>query len=151
MALIPIAEWALSHKIAPVTARQKAQRGSIPAVKMGRDWFIEESTPNTDNRIKSGTYINWRGTTMKEIKVNVINELEKLTADYHSVQLRRAALNVGIKHLKTQDCHEILNAFTKAHPEFTVYKLDDNTNASFFCSAFVSDNETPPLEEAACV
>ena len=60
MALIPIAEWALSHKIAPVTARQKAQRGSIPAVKMGRDWFIEESTKNTYKRIKNGKYLNFR-------------------------------------------------------------------------------------------
>ena len=87
---------------------------------------------------------------MKECKINVLNELERLTADYHSVQLRRAALNIGIKHLKTQECHEIINAFIKAHPDFKAYQLDDK-NASFFCSAFVSDNETPPTEENARV
>lgn len=88
---------------------------------------------------------------MKEYKINVLNELERLTADYHSVQLRRAALNIGIKHLKTQECHEIINAFIKAHPDFKAYQLDDDKSASFFCSAFVSDNETPPIEENARV
>lgn len=88
---------------------------------------------------------------MKEYKISVLNELEKLTADYHSVQLRRAALNVGVNHLKTQECHEVLNAFTKNHPEFKVYQLADNPQNSFFCSAFVSDNETPPIVSEACV
>ena len=88
---------------------------------------------------------------MKECKINVLNELERLTADYHSVQLRRAALNIGIKHLKAQECHEIINAFIKAHPDFKAYQLDDDKSASFFCSAFVSDNEAPPTEENARV
>ena len=84
---------------------------------------------------------------MKEYKTAVLNELEKLTTDFHSVQLRRAALNVGVNHLKTQECHEVLNAFTKTHPEFKVYQLADNPKDSLFCSAFVSDNETPPIED----
>lgn len=151
MALIPLKNWAERVGMNPANARQKANRGTLPAVKMGRDWFIEEVTPNTDNRVKTGNYKNWRNKEMKEYKINVLNELERLTTDYHAVQLRRAALNVGINHLKTQECHEILNAFTKAHPEFTIYQLDDNANDSFFCSAFVSDNETPPLEENARV
>lgn len=151
MAIIPLKEWAERVGIDPATARQKAGRGTIPAFKMGRDWFIEENTPNTDSRIKTGNYKNWRNTTMKEYKVKVLNELERLTAEYHAVQLRRAALNVGVNHLKTQECHEILNAFTKNHPEFFVYRLADNANDSLFCSAFVSDNETPPMEEASRV
>lgn len=52
MALITLKEWALREGISPATARQKAGRGKLPAVKMGRDWFIEESTPNIDNRLK---------------------------------------------------------------------------------------------------
>lgn len=55
--LIPIKQWAELVGINPATARQKAGRGCISAVKMGRDWFIEENTPNTDNRISSGKYI----------------------------------------------------------------------------------------------
>ena len=60
MALIPLKEWAERENINPATARQKAFRGTIPAVKMGRDWFIEESTKNTDKRIKNGKYLNFR-------------------------------------------------------------------------------------------
>lgn len=52
MALITLKEWALREGISPATARQRAIRGTLPAVKMGRDWFIEESTPNIDNRLK---------------------------------------------------------------------------------------------------
>lgn len=63
MSLIPLKQWAEAVGIDPATARQKAGRGTLPAVKMGRDWFIEETTPNTDNRIKDGKFINWRKTT----------------------------------------------------------------------------------------
>ena len=63
MALITLKQWAQRENISPATARQRAIRGTLPAVKMGRDWFIEETTPNTDNRIKDGKFINWRKTT----------------------------------------------------------------------------------------
>lgn len=58
--LIPIKEWAERVGINPATARQKAIRGSIPAVKIGRDWLIEADTSNADKRVKNGKYINWR-------------------------------------------------------------------------------------------
>ena len=60
MAQITLKEWAERVGIDPATARQKAGRGKLPAVKMGRDWVIEEDTPNTDGRIKSGKYKDWR-------------------------------------------------------------------------------------------
>lgn len=88
---------------------------------------------------------------MTNTKVMILNELTKLTNDYHAVMLRRAALNVGVKHLKTQECHEVLNAFTKEHPEFKIYQLADNPTASLFCSAFVSDNESLPVADEARV
>ena len=50
MALIPLTEWAAKHGINESTARQRARRGSTPAVKMGRDWMIEEDTPLDDLR-----------------------------------------------------------------------------------------------------
>ena len=58
--LIPLKQWALTVGIDPASARQKAGRGKLPAVKVGRDWLIEENTPNTDGRIKTGKYKNWR-------------------------------------------------------------------------------------------
>lgn len=88
---------------------------------------------------------------MKNYKEKVLNELENLSNEYHSVMLRRAALNVGIKHLKTQETLEVLETFKTRHPDFKIFRLDDNSNSSVFCSAFVSDNETPPIaEEARC-
>lgn len=60
MSLIPLKQWAERVGINPATARQKAGRGKLPAVKVGRDWLIEESTPNTDGRIKSGKFKDWR-------------------------------------------------------------------------------------------
>lgn len=50
--LITLKEWAERVGIDPATARQKAIRGAIPARKFGRDWVIEEDTPNTDHRKK---------------------------------------------------------------------------------------------------
>ena len=88
---------------------------------------------------------------MTNTKVMILSELENLTNNYHAVMLRKAALNVGVNHLKTQECHEVLNAFTKKHPDFKIYQLADNANDSFFCSAFVSDNETVPTAPEACV
>ena len=64
MALIPLKQWAERQGINPATARQKYMRGKLPAQKIGRDLFIEEDTPNTDNRMKSGKYIRHR----KDIK-----------------------------------------------------------------------------------
>ena len=48
MALITLKEWALREGISPATARQRAIRRTLPAVKVGRDGLIEESTPNTE-------------------------------------------------------------------------------------------------------
>ena len=61
MALIPLKQWAEQVGIDPATARQKALRGAIPAVKMGRDWFIEENEKNADKRVKNGKYMKVRG------------------------------------------------------------------------------------------
>lgn len=60
MALIPLKEWAERENINPATARQKALRGTIPAVKMGRDWFIDENVKNADKRVKNGKYMKVR-------------------------------------------------------------------------------------------
>ena len=58
--LIPLKQWAEQVGIDPATARQKALRGAIPAVKMGRDWFIEENEKNADKRVKTGKYMKVR-------------------------------------------------------------------------------------------
>ena len=61
MAMIPLKEYAERIGKNPVVARHKAQRGGFKtAQKIGRDWFIDENEPYTDNRIKSGDYIGFR-------------------------------------------------------------------------------------------
>lgn len=51
MALITLKEWAIAHSIDPSTARQRANRGAFEtAVKMGRDWMIDENEELIDHR-----------------------------------------------------------------------------------------------------
>jgi len=59
--MLPLTEYAERHGLLPNTVRHKCIRGTLPgAVKIGRDWFIPADAPYTDNRIKSGQYIDWR-------------------------------------------------------------------------------------------
>ena len=58
--LISISEYAALHKKSPVTIRQRVQRGTLPAVKIGRNWVIDSETPLTDSRVRAGSYKNWR-------------------------------------------------------------------------------------------
>lgn len=50
MALITLVEYAHRVGRAPNTCRKRAEMGSIKAVKMGRDWFIDENEVYTDAR-----------------------------------------------------------------------------------------------------
>ncbi len=57
MALIPLAEYARRHRHRPDVARHMAMRGGFrSAIKMGRDWFVDEEEPWTDRRVKTGKY-----------------------------------------------------------------------------------------------
>ena len=58
--LIPLTQWAQKIGMNPDNERQKAGRGSLPAVKIGRQWFIDADQKNEDARVKSGKYKNWR-------------------------------------------------------------------------------------------
>lgn len=59
--LIPLKEYAEARGLAPVSVRQKCQRGTLPgAVKIGRDWLIPADAPYPDNRLRSGKYIGAR-------------------------------------------------------------------------------------------
>ncbi len=50
MALITLVEYAHRVGKAPNTCRKKAEIGTINAVKMGRDWFIDEDEVYVDAR-----------------------------------------------------------------------------------------------------
>lgn len=66
MALIQLSDWARSLEKDPVLARQKALRGTVPAVKIGRDWMIEENTP-------------WDAKALSVVKVHVANTFFTVT------------------------------------------------------------------------
>ena len=58
--LIPIAAYAAWIGLTANAIRRRCIRGTLPGVKMGRDWFIPADTPYTDNRVKTGEYMDWR-------------------------------------------------------------------------------------------
>jgi hypothetical protein len=58
--LIPIAAYAARIGLTANAIRRRCIRGTLPGVKMGRDWFIPADTPYTDNRVKTGEYKDWR-------------------------------------------------------------------------------------------
>ena len=58
--LIPIAEYAARIGLTANAIRRRCIRGTLPAVKIGRDWFIPADTKHTDSRVKTGEYRNWR-------------------------------------------------------------------------------------------
>ena len=59
--MIALSEYAALHGKSPVSVRQMAQRGGFQtAVKIARNWIIDENEPYPDGRIKIGKYIDWR-------------------------------------------------------------------------------------------
>lgn len=61
MGMITITEYAAKNGLSPDSVRKKALRGGYQTTKKsGKVWLIDESEPNTDNRVKSGEYIGFR-------------------------------------------------------------------------------------------
>lgn len=62
--MIALSEYAAKHGKSRVSVRQMAQRGGFKtAVKIARNWIIDENEPYPDARVKSGKYTNWRKKT----------------------------------------------------------------------------------------
>ncbi len=69
MAMITLKEYAIRHERDPTVMRHKAQRGGFKtAMKLGRDWIIDENEPLVDNRVKSGKFKDWRKPTSDKQK-----------------------------------------------------------------------------------
>lgn len=86
MALIQLSDWARSLGKDPVLARQKALRGTVPAVKVGRDWMIEESIP-------------WDARALSVVKVHVANTF--FTMAYAGKEF------IGIKNKERDEIEQI--------------------------------------------
>ena len=48
--LITLKEWAERRGVKLNTARKRAIAGTLPAIKRGRDWWIEENSEYFDRR-----------------------------------------------------------------------------------------------------
>lgn len=67
--MITLKEYAIRHERDPTVMRHKAQRGGFKtAMKLGRDWIIDENEPLVDNRVKSGKFKDWRKPTSDKQK-----------------------------------------------------------------------------------
>lgn len=51
--LISVKQYADLVGRSPVSIRQRIERGTLPAVKIGRNWCIDDQTPFTDMRTKA--------------------------------------------------------------------------------------------------
>lgn len=50
--LVTLPEYAKMHNVTPRAVRGKIARGSIKALKIGRDWVLAADEPYTDRRYK---------------------------------------------------------------------------------------------------
>jgi len=67
--LITCKEYAERNGLSPVSVRHKIERGGFrTAVKIGRDWLLDEDEQNVDHRIRSGKYVGSRRGSDAEAK-----------------------------------------------------------------------------------
>ena len=78
---------------------------------------------------------------MKQYKLDVIDRMSELSKSDKIISLRDTALTLEIKHLKTQECMEIINAFLKLHPDYKAVRMMNTPLDSVFCSLCFVDKE----------
>ena len=114
MALITLVEYAHRVGRAPNTCRKKAEIGTIKAVKMGRDWFIDENEVYEDARharSRNNPIANARreqGVTQEElakrigVHKNYLSMIERSERKPSAGLLQRIAEALGIE---VEDIH----------------------------------------------
>ena len=114
MGLITLVEYAHRVGKAPNTCRKKAEIGTLNAVKMGRDWFIDENEVYVDARhekSKDNPIANARraqGITQEELAMKIGTHKQYLSMIERSARkpsdefLRRVAEALGIE---VEDIH----------------------------------------------
>lgn len=86
---------------------------------------------------------------MKEWKEKIVEAMVKKTKDTRIVSLRETAAEMGIKHIKTEDCLDILNAL-KNVSGFHPVQIMMNPNDSLFVSLNLVDNGLEFDDEGRC-
>lgn len=95
---------------------------------------------------------------MMEFKLRIVKQLERNAQTVNAVLLRKAAIECGHTHIKTQDCRDIINAFLKRNPTYRVYQLADKNSrdslvarGSLFVTAFFTECECLPYPDCEWV
>lgn len=86
---------------------------------------------------------------MKEWKEQIVEAMVKKTKDTRIISLRETAAEMGIKHIKTEDCLDILNAL-KNVSGFHPVQIMMNPNDSLFVSLNLVDNGLEFDDEGRC-
>ena len=86
---------------------------------------------------------------MKEWKEQIVEAMVKKTKDTRIISLRETAAEMGIKHIKTEDCLDILNAL-KNVSGFHPVQIMMNPNDSLFDSLNLVDNGLEFDDEGRC-
>lgn len=77
---------------------------------------------------------------MKEWKEKIVEAMIDKTKDRRIISLRETAAEMGIEHVKTEDCLDILNAL-KNVPGYRPIQIMMNPRDSLFVSLNLVDNE----------
>ena len=86
---------------------------------------------------------------MKEWKEKIVEAMVEKTKDTRIISLRETASELGIKHIKTEDCMDILNAL-KTLSGFHPVQMMMNPHDSLFVSLNLVDDELEFDNEEWC-
>lgn len=86
---------------------------------------------------------------MKNGKKKIVEAMVEKTKDTRIISLRETAAEMGIKHIKTEDCMDILNAL-KNVSGFHPVQIMMNPNDSLFVSLNLVDNGLEFDDEGRC-
>ena len=79
---------------------------------------------------------------MQDWKKDVVCQME--AAGLREISLYEIARGMGIKHIKTQDARDILNAFVKRNPTYRIVKMYNSVSlagGSLFTNGTVTELE----------
>jgi hypothetical protein len=71
---------------------------------------------------------------MKDWKQQIVSAVVDETKGCRIVSLKDVAAANGIRHIKTQEAHEIMNAVLQAAPDYKAVRMMNTPNDSFFQS-----------------
>lgn len=86
---------------------------------------------------------------MKEWKEKIVEAMVEKTKDTRIISLRETAAEMGIKHIKTEDCMDILNAL-KIVPGFHPIQMMMTPHDSLFVSMNLVDDGLEFDNEERC-